>query len=420
MTLIVLIYQSFMLAVRQIASNKMRSVLTTLGIVIGVASVTAVIAALSGMRDGVLNQFEKFGTNKVFIFPDRPQRGPMRTLPSNSIRFPPDLFDELLDAAPSLKSFTRNVSFADTVRSDTVTIAGVSINGIDPSWHTIENRSVTMGQTFSLVHAEQGAAVCLISPKTIEKLDLPKDPTNELITVGNRQYRIVGVVEPRIETANFMPGGQSEVEIFVPFATAWRAASAKSGGNRPFMFVVAAARTADTAVDAKAEALYYLRKARRIELGGTDTFSVGIVDQFVQLVNSASIAITAVATGIVGISLVVGGVGIMNIMLVSVSERTREIGLRKAVGARPGAILLQFLIEAVVLCSIGGGIGLLLGQLVTIGLRHLPGEYLTNAYIPTWAIVMSFAFSAFVGVAFGMFPAMKAARLDPIEALRHE
>jgi putative ABC transport system permease protein len=419
-TLLVLIYQSFVLALNQIAANKLRSILTTLGIVIGVASVTAVIAALSGMRDGVLNQFEKFGTNKVFIFPDRPQRGPQRTMPSNSIRFTAELFDELLTAAPSLKAFTRNVSFNDTVRSDTVTIAGVNINGIDPAWHAIENRAVTLGQTFSLVHAEQGSAVCLINPKTIEKLDLPKDPTNELITIGNRQYRIVGVVEPRIETAAFMPGGQSEVEIFVPFATAWRAATAKSGGNRPFMFVVAAANSANVAADAKAEVLYYLRKARRIELGAPDTFSVGFVDQFVQLVNSASIGITAVATGIVGISLVVGGVGIMNIMLVSVSERTREIGLRKAVGARPSAILLQFLIEAVVLCCIGGGVGLAFGQGVTMLLRNLPGDYLAAAAIPGWAIVMSFGFSAAVGVVFGMFPAIKAARLDPIEALRHE
>jgi putative ABC transport system permease protein len=130
--------------------------------------------------------------------------------------------------------------------------------------------------------------------------------------------------------------------------------------------------------------------------------------------------ITMVAGGIVAISLVVGGVGIMNIMLVSVSERTREIGLRKAVGARPGAILLQFLVEAVILCLIGGLIGIAIGEALTYGLSKLPGGGLAQAAIPLWAVVASFAFSAGVGVASGMFPAIKAARLDPIEALRHE
>ena len=130
--------------------------------------------------------------------------------------------------------------------------------------------------------------------------------------------------------------------------------------------------------------------------------------------------ITFIATGIVGISLLVGGVGIMNIMLVSVSERTREIGLRKAVGARPGAILLQFLIEAVMICVMGGLIGLLIGQGFTVLMRHIPEAQLEHASIPGWAIALSVGFSALTGVVFGMFPAIKAARLDPIDALRHE
>src|SRR5256885_9667504 len=129
---------------------------------------------------------------------------------------------------------------------------------------------------------------------------------------------------------------------------------------------------------------------------------------------------TMVATGIVGISLLVGGVGIMNIMLVSVSERTREIGLRKAVGARPSAILLQFLIEATMLCLMGGLIGLLAGQGLTSAMASIPQAKLEKAYIPGWAVALSFGFSAAVGLIFGMFPAIKAARLDPIEALRHE
>jgi putative ABC transport system permease protein len=230
---------------------------------------------------------------------------------------------------------------------------------------------------------------------------------------------VVGVVEPRVAGEMFRGGG-SDAEVFVPFNTAWRLASARTGGMLPFMMVTAAARTPEVAPEAQAEILFYLRKVRKIELGKPDTFRVEFIDQFVQQFNNVALGITFVAAGIVGISLLVGGVGIMNIMLVSVSERTREIGLRKAVGARPGAILLQFLIEAVVLCVLGGAVGLAMGQLITMGLRGLPGDYLRNAFIPTWAIVMSFGFAGAVGVIFGLFPAMKAARLDPIDALRHE
>ena len=136
--------------------------------------------------------------------------------------------------------------------------------------------------------------------------------------------------------------------------------------------------------------------------------------------SSTAAGITAIAGGIVGISLLVGGIGIMNIMLVSVSERTREIGLRKAVGATPSAVLLQFLLEAVVLCLVGGAVGVLIGQAFAIGLTFIPDAGLEQAHVPFWAIVMSFSFSAAVGVVFGMFPAIKASRLDPIEALRHE
>ncbi len=145
-----------------------------------------------------------------------------------------------------------------------------------------------------------------------------------------------------------------------------------------------------------------------------------MIEEILQEFNKIAVGVTAVAGGIVGISLLVGGVGIMNIMLVSVSERTREIGLRKAVGARPSAILLQFLVEAVVLCLFGGMIGLGIGQGLTSLIAKIPGASLDMAYIPLWAIGLSFGFAGSVGVFFGMFPAIKAARLDPIEALRHE
>jgi putative ABC transport system permease protein len=190
----------------------------------------------------------------------------------------------------------------------------------------------------------------------------------------------------------------------------------------PWYSVVAASKSPQLSEDAKAEIEFYLRQKRHVKPGKEDTFEVMTAQRVIEQFSKVASIVTLVATGIVGISLLVGGVGIMNIMLVSVSERTREIGLRKAVGARPAAILLQFLVEAVVLCLIGGAMGLVFGQLITSGVASLlPQETkVERMVVPLSAIILAFGFSAAVGLIFGMFPAIKAARLDPIEALRHE
>ena len=172
--------------------------------------------------------------------------------------------------------------------------------------------------------------------------------------------------------------------------------------------------------EAEAEVRFLLRKMRKLKPGEPDTFQVMALNQMIDQLKAMAAGITAIAGGIVGISLLVGGIGIMNIMLVSVSERTREIGLRKAVGATPAAVLMQFLLEAITLCLVGGFVGLAIGNAFAFGLTLIPDAGLDQATVPLWAVLMSFAFSATVGVVFGMFPAFKASRLDPIEALRHE
>jgi putative ABC transport system permease protein len=182
---------------------------------------------------------------------------------------------------------------------------------------------------------------------------------------------------------------------------------------------MAASKSTEMSEEAEAEIKFFLRRARHIKAGEQDTFGVQSIKSFVQSFNNIAIVVTLVAGGIVGISLLVGGVGIMNIMLVSISERTKEIGLRKAVGAKRSAILTQFLVEAVILCFVGGLVGVGFGWLLTRAIAH-SNQLLAKTYIPAWAIVLSFAFAGTVGICFGMFPAIKAARLDPIEALRHE
>jgi putative ABC transport system permease protein len=408
-----LVLISMLLALSQIWSNKMRSALTMLGIIIGVASVTAVVAALVGLQANVVSDFETLGTNKIYIVPNWPDEGPKRHASWWIIVFRPEEFEGLLEQCPSVKMFTRQASRDDTVSFGRKSIENVSITGIDTTWHEIEQRFLLLGRPFSLIDVTQGRPVCLVNPEARDKLGLNKDCVGQSISIDNRQFLVVGVVEPRPEMALFNAGPRTQAEVYVPFMTAYRI-------WHPFVLGIAASRTPQLSDEARAELGYFLRHKRHLAPGEPDTFRLEVIQQFLQQFNSIAGAITAVAAGVVGISLLVGGVGIMNIMLVSVSERTREIGLRKAVGARPSAILLQFLVEAVTICLVGGLIGLLVGEGLTRVIASIPAAKMTKAFIPVWAVLLSFGFATMVGLIFGMFPAIKAARLDPIDALRHE
>ena len=412
LTTIVLLVQSVLLALSQIWANKMRSVLTMIGIIIGVASVTAVIAALTGLKANILTEFEAFGTNKIYLMPRWPDQGPHRRASGRVIRFLPEQFDGLAEHCPSVGAFTRIGQFSADIRYGERVIENARVTGIEPSWHEIENRPVVQGRPFSLIDDQRAKAVCLISPEARDKLRLDRMCVGQSILLADRSFRIVGVIGSRVESSMFRDG-TAGTEVFIPVGTAWKM-------RQPWLFAIAASRSPELSEDARAELRFFLRRQRGLKPGEPDTFEIQAVEQFLETFKKIAGVVTMIAGGIVCISLLVGGVGIMNIMLVSVSERTREIGLRKAVGAKGSAILLQFLIEAVTLCLIGGLLGVIGGQMLTWLLAALPGAELGRAYIPPWAIVMAFAFAASVGVGFGMFPALKAARLDPIEALRHE
>lgn len=413
LALAVLLAQSVLLALGQIWSNKMRSVLTTVGIIIGVASVTAVIAAMTGLKNNVLTEFQALGTNKMFIYPENPQQGRQKHASWRHLRFLPEHFKDIADHCPNLDKLTKIGSFNDKVKSPSKTVDNASIVGIEPTWHEIENRSVTLGRPFSHVDESDARQVCLITPDLRDKLLLDRDCIGQDILIGDRTFQIIGLVEPLTSSGMFGGEGRRGDDVFVPFSTVWKL-------REPFFHVVATSKSTEVAEEARSEVRFFLRRMRGLQPGDPDNFQVEVIERYLQQFQTIAFTMTMVASGIVGISLLVGGVGIMNIMLVSVSERTREIGLRKAVGARPSAILLQFLVEAVMLCFFGGLAGLLIGQAMTYAISNIPGAVLQRASIPPWAIAMSFGFSAAVGVIFGMFPAIKAARLDPIEALRHE
>jgi len=408
-----LFYQSIYLALGQIWVNKARSVLTTLGIVIGVASVTAVIAALTGLKAKILSQVETLGTNTIFIEPHTPQRGPLSQATWWQIRFRPEQFNDVLEHCPSVGVLSRvgGVGWR-TVKYGEQSVDRVDIQGIEPAYHQIEHRPVVLGRVFSPIDDMQVRQVCLIEPKLRDKLRLDHDCIGETLRVGSQAFRIVGVIEARPQM-NIGDSGQERYSMFIPFKTL------KKLGD-PWMMAMASGRSAGVLDDAIAELKFFLRRTRNIRPGQPDTFEVMSLQNALDTFNKIAVIVTMVAGGIVGISLLVGGVGIMNIMLVSVSERTREIGLRKAVGARRSAILTQFMIESVTLCFVGGLVGVGFGQLLTMAIANIPQVKLDLAHIPLWAIGLSFTFAGFVGIVFGMVPAIKAALLDPIEALRHE
>jgi putative ABC transport system permease protein len=406
-------YENVVLALRQIWANKLRSILTALGIIVGVASTTAVIAALTGLKTKVLAEFETFGAARLYVWPSRPEGVPRNLFPWEKIRLKaPEAF-ALRDQCSSLKGLTPISETSLSVQSDEETLEGVSVSGIWPAWHATENRQVIMGRPFSQLDIDNARQVCLVNDLAVRDLQLPQDPVGQHLIIGGRRFLIVGVVETITER---MTGFNTiSAELFIPHPL-----MEKFMDRDFFMRFVALAKSPAEADDARAEMTRVLRKVRGLTPGEPDTFRVQAIDQFIDQFKSIASGITAVAGGIVGISLLVGGIGIMNIMLVSVSERTREIGLRKAVGATPTAILLQFLLEAVTLCLAGGLVGVMIGQAFAFAVSQIPGAKLENASVPAWAVALAFVFSAGVGVVFGMFPAIKASRLDPIEALRHE
>ncbi len=407
-----LFYQSVYLALGQIWANKMRSLLTMIGIVIGVASVTAVIAALTGLKAKVLSQVETLGTNTIFCGPRKPDTGPLRHASWWQLRFKPEHFEGMQEHCPSVGKLCRIGSIGwQTVRFGEQSSDRVNIMGIEPSFHDIESRPVTLGRKFSVLDEMEGRFVCLIDPKLQKELRLNRDCTGQTIRIAHWAFVVVGVIEPR-PNMDFGETSQESFEVYVPFATIQKM-------GEPGMWAMASATSSEVLEEAQAEMRFFLRRTRQIRPGQPDTFRVESLQSALETFNKIAIMVTLVAGGVVGISLLVGGVGIMNIMLVSVSERTREIGLRKAVGAKRSAVLTQFLIEAVVLCFVGGLVGVGVGQGLTMIISGI-NPVLEKTYIPLWAVLLSFGFAGSVGIFFGLVPAIKAARLDPIEALRHE
>lgn len=406
-----LLWQTVFLAISQVWANKIRATLTALGIIIGVLGVTVVAAGLDGMQGYVLTQFEGIGAKKMWLWGEVPD-GKRDVMSWTDVKVTTYEANLILEHAETVETLTPGCRAAWNVVNGKKVAQAVRVTGIWPTWHEIENRQVLFGRPFSRIDDAENRQVCLINEQGIEELDLDTDPVGDYILVSGRRFLIVGVVETK--EASMFEGGQTRTELFIPFSTH------KLMNPYTWTDITLQLFDPDKADDAKAEIRFILRNHRNLGPEDEDTFDMFVIQSAIENFNSVARVIGFVMGGVVAVSLLVGGIGIMNIMLVSVSERTREIGLRKAMGAKPPVVLLQFLVEAVVLCLVGGLVGLFLGNVLVMGVQFIPNFPLDSISIPRWAVILSLGFSACVGIVFGMFPAIKASLLNPINALRHE
>ena len=403
-----IVWNAIQQTLHQLRRNPMRSALTMLGILIGVAAVIAMIALGRGATARVGKDLSGLGQNLLFVVPGTPGRGgpPMRT------EAPP--FDEG-DARALAREIRGVAGVAPTVtRSETVVYGGASrrttITGSTADYFPVMSWHVATGRLFTDVELRTGGAVCVLGETVRGALFGTSDPIGATIRTGNISLRVVGVAAPK-GTSSF--GQDQDDFVIVPLATHQRRISGTHDVD--VMFLSATDERESGRIKADIDAL--MRVRRHLHPGEAPDFTVRDMKEIAAMVGSITGILTSLLAAIAAISLLVGGIGIMNIMLVAVSERTREIGIRLAIGALGRDVLAQFMIEAIVLSAIGGIAGIVLGL---VGSYAITQKLDIPLSIDPLLLVVPFGFSAAVGVIFGFFPARKAARLNPIDALRHE
>ena len=403
-----MIWNAILLALSAIRRNVMRSVLTVLGVIIGVAAVIAMVTIGNGATASVAAQINTLGENVLTLMPGQ-QRGP-----TSGTRAEAKLFEESdVDAIGTDLSGVRAV--APTASKSMQAIYGnanwsTTVYGVDNAYFDVRNWTVQSGREFTDAELRTGGAVCIIGVKVQKQLFAEQDPVGASIRLQAISCQVVGLLASKGQGGM---GMDQDDLVLVPLHTYQRRIS----GDRKASNIQIGVRDGSDTKLVQNEVVTLMRQRRSIQLGHEDDFTVMNSQEFLTTLTSTMQILTALLGAIAAISLLVGGIGIMNIMLVSVTERTREIGIRLAIGAFDNDVMVQFLVEAVVLASLGGIIGIGLGLAASfVGCLLMRLTFLPDLTIA----VIAFVFSALVGVVFGFFPAQKAARLDPIEALRHE
>lgn len=399
----------FKIALRALANNKLRAFLTMLGIIIGVASVITMLAIGQGSKKSIQAQISEMGSNMIMIHPGADMRGGVRQDPSSMQTLKLTDYESLRDETNFVSAVSPEVSSSGQL------IAGnnnypSSVSGVGIDFLEIRQLNVEEGEMFTEADIQVSAKVCVIGKTIVDNLFPNQDPIGKIIRFNQVPFRVVGVLKSK--GYNSMGMDQDDV-VLAPYTTVMKRLLAQTY----LQGIFASALTEDMTDKATEEISEILRRNHKLKESDDDDFTIRSQQELSSMLNSTTDLMTTLLACIAGISLVVGGIGIMNIMYVSVTERTREIGLRMSVGARGIDILSQFLIEAILISITGGLIGVVIGcgaSFIVKNVAHWP------IYIQPWSVFLSFAVCTVTGIFFGWYPAKKAADLDPIEAIRYE
>jgi len=393
---------------RAILRNPMRSALTILGIVIGVGCVIAMGAVGSGASQAIQSNISSLGANYIMVLPGAVTQGGARVFAARSSLTPED--------AAAIRTECASVAYVSPgVRMAAQIVAGESnwsteVNGADVDWPYIRVWNLSRGVFFSEAEVRAGTKVAVLGDSVADNLFHGTDPLGAIIRIRNVPFRVAGVLERK---GGSTMGQDQDDQIVVPYTTLMKRVLGRDRLN----LIQVTARTPDLIGEAMGEIETLLRQRHRIGTGEDNDFMLRSQEEIAATAGETTRTLSLLLGSVAAISLVVGGIGIMNIMLVSVSERTREIGIRMAVGAKARHVLGQFLLEAIILSIVGGGIGVALGIAASRMIAAIAGWPVA---VNVSSVAVAFGFAAFVGVFFGWYPARKAARMDPIEALRHE
>ncbi|RJQ48907.1 MAG: FtsX-like permease family protein [Desulfobacteraceae bacterium] len=401
-----MLWNTILLALREIKRNVMRSVLTMLGIVIGVGAVITMVTIGGGATAQVQDQIASMGSNLLMVSPGK-RLGPGQS--SDTVLF------KVSDGEAILREVGSIAAVAPVSSKGLQAVFGnqnwsTTVTGTDNQYFTVTNRSIRTGRQFSESELRAGAAVCVVGETVVRKLFGGQGSAGEKIRLEKLSFQVIGILQAKGQ--NTMGMDQDDI-VVIPLRTHQRRIS----GNQDVGLFQVSVRQGASTEKAQREIRLLLRERRHLSPSDDDNFNVMDMKEISRMLTGTTQLLTALLSAVAAVSLLVGGIGIMNIMLVSVTERTREIGIRLAIGALEREVLMQFLVEAVVLSSFGGLLGIVLSLAASVllsGVLRVP--FVFNAGI----VVVAFLFSAAVGVVFGYFPALKAARLDPIDALRHE
>ena len=400
----------FKIALRALANNKLRAFLTMLGIIIGVASVITMLAIGQGSKKSIQAQISEMGSNMIMIHPGGDMRGGVRRDPSEMQTLKLENYEKLCEETNYLSGISPNVSSSGQLVNGNNNYPS-SVNGVGLDYLKIRQLSVDNGEMFTEADIQSSAKVCVIGKTIVDNL-FPdgSDPVGKVIRFSKIPFRVVGVLKSK--GYNSMGMDQDDI-VLAPYTTVMKRLLAVTY----LQGIYASAISEDMTDYATDEITTILRREHKLKDTDEDDFTIRSQQELSTMLNSTTDLMTTLLACIAGISLVVGGIGIMNIMYVSVTERTREIGLRMSVGARGIDILSQFLIEAILISITGGIIGVIIGcgaSWIVKSVAHWP------IFIHPWSVFLSFAVCTVTGVFFGWYPAKKAADLDPIEAIRYE